>query len=128
MYSAITHSIHIIVETFYDTENSSPIDERYIFTYHITIKNNGSIPIKLLKRKWQIKDVVFGLREVAGDGVIGMSPEIYPGDEFNYFSNVSLYSGIGLMQGHYLLRNLNTKETFEVEIPKFSLIAEVVYN
>ncbi|MDV3675780.1 Co2+/Mg2+ efflux protein ApaG [Elizabethkingia anophelis] len=128
MYSAITHSIQIIVEPFYDVKNSSPIQERYIFTYHITIKNNGSVPIKLLKRKWQIYDVGFGGREVSGDGVIGMTPEIYPGEEFNYFSNVSLRSGVGAMQGNYLLMNLDSKDTFEVEIPKFSLITEVVYN
>lgn len=57
-----------------------------------------------------------------------MTPEIYPGEEFNYFSNVSLRSGVGAMQGNYLLMNLDSKDTFEVEIPKFSLITEVVYN
>lgn len=128
MYSAITNSIQIMVEPHYDVRNSAPVQESFVFTYHIFIKNNGNVPVKLLKRRWLIYDMGFGMREVVGDGVIGLTPEILPGEEFNYFSNVSLRSGIGHMQGTYLLRNLETQETFEVEIPKFSLITEVVYN
>jgi ApaG protein len=50
--------------------------------------------------------------EVNGDGVIGLTPVIEPGETFNYFSNVILRSGVGNMLGNYLFENLLTNETF----------------
>ena len=81
-----------------------------------------------MKRKWLIYDVGYGFTEVAGEGVIGLTPEILPGESFSYFSNVILRSGVGNMRGNYFLRNLLTDENLEVDIPKFSLMAEVLSN
>ena len=84
--------------------------------------------MKLHKRKWLIYDLGFGFTEVNGDGVIGLTPTLKPGEEFNYFSNVILRSGVGNMQGSYLFENLLTNGSFQSEIPKFNLVSEVLCN
>lgn len=128
MVSKITSNIKISVFPEYDIKNSYPSDNRYVFKYNITIENLGEVPVKVLKRKWLIYDVGFGFTEVAGDGVIGLTPEIEPGQKFTYFSNVMLRSGVGSMGGKYLLKNMLTSESIEVEIPKFNLLSEVLSN
>lgn len=128
MFSKITSGIKITVKSEYDSKNSFPSENRFVFRYHIGILNLGNIPIQVLKRKWLIYDVGFGFTEVVGDGVIGLTPELQPMESFNYFSNVQIRFGVGNMSGKYLVKNLLNDETFEVEIPKFSLMAEVLSN
>ncbi len=128
MFSKITSNIKVSVDPEYDSKNSYPSENRYVFKYNIVIENDGDFPIKVLKRKWLIFDVGFGFTEVVGDGVIGLTPDVEIGDNFAYFSNVMLRSGVGNMSGKYLVENSNTKEQFEIDIPKFNLLSEVLSN
>jgi len=128
MFSKITSNIRVSVVPEYDSKNSYPSENRYVFKYNIVIENNGDFPIKVLKRKWLIFDVGFGYTEIVGDGVIGLTPEIEPDGNFAYFSNVMLRSGVGNMSGKYLVRNEQTKENLEIDIPKFNLLSEVLSN
>ncbi|BAP31880.1 ApaG protein [Chryseobacterium sp. StRB126] len=128
MFSKMTSNIKVSVIPEYDSKNSYPSENRYVFKYNITIENDGSFPIKVLKRKWLIFDVGFGYTEIIGDGIIGLTPEIETGENFGYFSNVMLRSGVGNMSGKYLVKNLVTQETFEIDIPKFNLLSEVLSN
>jgi ApaG protein len=128
MFSKMTSNIKVSVVPEYDSKNSYPSENRYVFKYNITIENDGSFPIKILKRKWLIFDVGFGFTEIIGDGVIGLTPEISISENFAYFSNVMLRSGVGNMSGKYLVKNMNTQETFEIDIPKFNLLSEVLSN
>lgn len=128
MFSKITSNIKVSVDPEYDSMNSYPSENRYVFKYNIVIENDGDFPIKVLKRKWLIFDVGFGFTEVIGDGVIGLTPDVEIGDNFAYFSNVMLRSGVGNMSGKYLVENLYTKEQFEIDIPKFNLVSEVLSN
>ncbi len=128
MVSKITDSVKITVITEYDIKNSFPSENRFVFRYHITVENLREDSIKLLKRKWLIYDVGYGYTEVSGDGVIGLTPEILPGESFSYFSNVILRSGVGNMSGNYLFKNMLTERNMEIDIPKFNLMAEVLSN
>lgn len=128
MFSKITSNIKVSVIPEYDSKNSYPSENRYVFKYNITIENEGIFPIKILKRKWLIFDVGFGYTEVIGDGIIGLTPEIAVGESFTYFSNVMLRSGVGNMSGKYLVKNTETQENFEIDIPKFNLLSEVLSN
>jgi len=128
MFSKITSNIKVSVDPEYDSMNSYPSENRYVFKYNIVIENDGDFPIKVLKRKWLIFDVGFGFTEVVGDGVIGLTPDVEIGDSFAYFSNVMLRSGVGNMSGKYLVRNEETKENFEIDIPKFNLLSAVLVN
>lgn len=128
MISTTTFDIKVSVIPQYDIKNSFPADNRFVFRYNIIIENLGRDAIQLLSRKWLIFDLGFGFTEVAGDGVIGLTPVIEPGENFTYFSNVLLRSGVGNMQGIYFCKNLLTNETLEVEVPKFNLVSEVLSN
>ncbi|MCA6066116.1 Co2+/Mg2+ efflux protein ApaG [Chryseobacterium sp. RG1] len=128
MFSKITSNIKVSVVPEYDSKNSYPSENRYVFKYNIVIENKGDFPVKVLKRKWLIFDVGFGYTEIVGDGVIGLTPVIEPDENFAYFSNVMLRSGVGNMSGKYLVRNEQTKENFEIDIPKFNLLSEVLSN
>ncbi|MBT7952883.1 MAG: ApaG domain, partial [Gammaproteobacteria bacterium] len=65
------YSIEVMVETNYIQEQSIPEQNRYVFSYTITITNTGQIPAKLLRRHWIITDANNKIQEVHGDGVIG---------------------------------------------------------
>lgn len=128
MFSITTFDIKVTVIPEYDVKNSFPSANRFVFRYTITIENLGKDPIQLLRRKWLIYDLGFGFTEVSGDGVIGLTPEILPGDNFTYFSNVMLRSGVGNMQGIYYCVNQSTIEQLEIEVPKFNLVSQVLNN
>ena len=128
MYYAITNDIKVSVIPEYDTFNSFPANNKFVFRYNIIIENLSNEAVMLMKRNWLIYDVGYGFTEVKGDGVIGLTPEIQPGEKFKYFSNVMLRSGMGSMQGSYSFRNILTQETFESDIPKFDLVSEVMCN
>lgn len=128
MISKITDNIKVSVEPVYDAKNSFPAENRYVFKYNIVIENNSDFPVKILKRKWMIFDVGFGFTEIVGDGVIGLTPDILPGENFAYFSNVMLRSGVGNMCGKYLVENQENASAFEIDIPKFNLVSQVLSN
>lgn len=127
MVSKNTSEIRVSVTTEYDNFNSYPSENRFVFRYTIEIENLGTQPAKLLSRKWIIYDLGFGFTEVEGAGVIGLTPVIESGEKFSYFSNVILKSGVGNMEGHYIFEN-SEKGNFEVAIPKFTLVTEVLSN
>ena len=128
MFSKTTYDIRVSVLPEYDIKNSFPSENRFVFRYTISIENLGRDAIKLLSRKWLIFDLGFGFTEVVGDGVIGLTPTIEPGETFNYFSNVLLRSGVGNMSGTFYCTNILTNENIEIEVPKFNLVAEVLSN
>lgn len=128
MYSSTTFDIRVSVLPEYDVNASFPSENRFVFRYHVSIENLSEFPIQLRRRKWLIYDVGFGFTEVLGDGVIGLTPEIQPGENFTYFSNVILRSGVGNMSGSYFCTHLLTNDEFEIEIPKFNLVSQVLSN
>jgi ApaG protein len=46
MFSKMTSNIKVSVIPEYDSKNSYPSENRYVFKYNITIENDGSFPIK----------------------------------------------------------------------------------
>lgn len=99
-----------------------------MFAYKITIENNNEFPVKLLRRHWHIYDSNGSIREVEGEGVVGIQPVISPAASYQYISGCNLRSEIGKMQGSYLLENLNNKKTFNVTIPAFEMHAPFKMN
>ena len=128
MFSTTTFDIRVSVIPEYDIKNSFPSDNRHVFKYNVSIENLSEFSVKILRRRWLIYDVGFGFTEVTGDGVIGLTPEIHPGETFNYFSNVILRSGVGNMSGIYYCKQLLSNTDMEIEIPKFNLLSAVLSN
>jgi ApaG protein len=128
MSGVTAEEILITVDTEFQPDVSDAIVPSFFFAYKIKIKNNGSFPVKLLKRKWEIYDSIGERMQVEGAGVVGLQPEILPSTDFEYQSHVTLKTGIGTMRGAYVMLNKLTREEFEVEIPEFVLEAPFVNN
>jgi len=99
--TSIRHRISIDVETTYLDDQSEPREQRYVFAYTITIRNEGEVPAKLLTRHWIITDANGRVQEVRGDGVVGEQPYLKPGQGFRYSSGAVLETPVGTMQGTY---------------------------
>ena len=108
------------VETMYIPEQSDPENERYVFAYTITIKNEGTVPAKLLTRHWIITNADGKTQEVRGEGVVGEQPYLQPGEGFKYTSGTMLETPVGSMQGSYQMLADDGQE-FECPIKPFTL-------
>ncbi len=128
MVSKISEGVTISVETFYQPDQSNPASSEYMFAYRITIENNNSFPVKLLRRHWFIFDSDGTHREVEGEGVIGIQPEIISGQRYQYISGCNLRTELGKMHGTYLMENLNNKKNFYVNIPAFEMTVPFKLN
>ena len=93
--------IRVEVETSYIEEQSDPRDKRFVFSYTITIRNEGQVPARLLTRHWIITDANGNVKETRGDGVVGEQPYLKPGQGFRYSSGAVIETPVGTMQGSY---------------------------
>ncbi|OHX65277.1 Co2+/Mg2+ efflux protein ApaG [Flammeovirga pacifica] len=122
MEIAITEGIKVIVDNYYLPEYSVPDKRHYVFGYKIKIVNLSANTVKLLRRNWIITDIAGDKREVVnGEGVIGKTPTITPGNSFEYVSGCHFISPVGKMSGSYVMEKINENSIFEVEIPEFTL-------
>lgn len=128
METLITNGIKITVHPQFEPMHSNALENKYLYSYHIVIENLSEYTVQLLSRHWVIFDSIGVKREVKGDGVIGQQPILQPGQLHEYSSWCPLTTALGRMQGSYLMRKLNDKSTFKVEIPVFELLAPVKLN
>lgn len=128
MTSKISEGVKISVETFYQKDYSNPVAGEFMFAYRITIENNNTFPVKLLRRHWHIFDSNGQYREVEGDGVVGVQPVLNPGEQYQYVSGCNLRSEMGKMHGTYLMENLLSKQNFSVNIPVFEMLVPLKMN
>ena len=128
METFITKGIRISVAPTYRPEQSSPEEEKYVFSYEIIIENRSPQVVQLRRRHWFIFDSVGVRREVEGEGVVGEQPTLKPGEKFKYQSWCPLVSGVGKMHGTFLMEREDTGEHFKVHIPEFHLIFPIRMN
>ncbi len=126
-FSAQTGDVTVRVSVTFLPEQSEPGRGRWFWAYHIRIENAGETPVKLVSREWQIKDGRGGLNEVRGEGVVGEQPVIAPGAAYDYVSGCPLPTPTGSMEGRYFMVAADGSR-FEVEIPRFPLIAPAVIS
>lgn len=114
------YNIEVDVEPAYMDEESEPDEERFVFSYTVTIRNMGDVSARLISRHWIITDANGDEREVQGEGVVGEQPHLEPGKGFRYTSGAMLETPIGSMHGTYELL-ADDGVTFTAEIPPFTL-------
>lgn len=124
-FDATTRGITVRVAVSFLPEQSEPERGRWFWAYHIRIENHGDEPVQLLTRRWLITDGRGAQHKVEGDGVVGEQPVVRPGKSYDYVSGCPLPTPTGAMQGSYHMVGSNG-ETFDVAIPRFSLIAPAV--
>lgn len=114
------YNIQVEVDTAYIEDQSDPDNERYVFAYTITIRNEGAVAAKLLTRHWIITDANGKTQEVRGEGVVGEQPHLKPQEGFQYTSGTVLETPVGSMHGSYQMIG-DDGANFDAEIPAFTL-------
>lgn len=130
----------VSVHTQYIEGQSIAAEKKYVFAYHVDIYNPSHHPVQLLTRHWLITDGDGQLQEVEGDGVVGETPVIAPGDSYQYSSGAVLSTQVGSMSGHYGMRlclesedatndeSLEDNLVFNASIPVFTLAVPSALN
>lgn len=112
--------IEVSPEPAFLAQHSDPAQNRYVFSYTITLRNVGDVPAQLLERHWLITHADGRIEEVRGPGVVGTQPRLKPGESYTYSSGAVLDTPVGTMQGDYLFVT-DEGERFLVPIPRFTL-------
>ncbi|HTQ47353.1 MAG TPA: Co2+/Mg2+ efflux protein ApaG [Polyangiaceae bacterium] len=99
--TATTEGIRVSVKSQYLADQSVPQSKRYVFAYTVTIANEGAEPAQLRTRHWIITDGTGKVEEVKGPGVVGQTPYLRPGEQFEYTSGCILQTARGQMHGTY---------------------------
>jgi ApaG protein len=128
MVSSVTEGVKVSVKTEYQSDYSSPLQAHYVFTYRITIENASDYTIQLLRRHWTIYDSNGTVREVEGEGVVGLQPVLEPGEVHQYVSGCNLRSSMGKMAGTYLVERIIDGKQVRVAIPEFTMIVPYKLN
>lgn len=120
MYSTTTRSIKVTVKPHFLEDQSSPVDDHFVWAYRVRIENQGGETVRLRQRHWRITDGMGRVQEVRGPGVVGEQPVLAPGQSFEYTSGTPLSTPSGIMVGTYQMET-GSGEHFDVDIPAFSL-------
>ena len=128
MVSSVTEGVKVSVKTEYQSEYSSPLQAHYVFTYRITIENASDYTIQLLRRRWLIYDSNGTVREVEGEGVVGLQPVLEPGEVHEYVSGCNLRSSMGKMEGTYLVERIIDGKMLTINIPEFTMVVPYKLN
>ena len=99
---AITEGIRVRAVPSYQADHSSPDQSRFLYSYHIIIKNESNVAVTLKSRCWKIINAEGDEHEVRGSGVVGETPTIPPGDYYEYDSFSILDTPFGTMEGFYI--------------------------
>ena len=118
---AVTQGIKIEVSPEYIPEQSEPDENKFTFAYQVIITNEGGSWAKLVSRHWVIIDAEGNREDVEGPGVVGYTPELSPGESFEYTSFCTLNTQWGTMEGEFNMVRENG-EKFDAEINRFYLV------
>lgn len=122
-----TQGVKIMARPSYLTEQSQPERNRWVWSYEITVANEGDEAVQLLDRHWVITDAQGEVDEVRGEGVIGQQPVIEPGRTFTYQSFCPLPTDYGFMRGSFgMVKSDGTR--FEAAIAPFVLLTQAQLN
>ena len=114
------YKITVEVVTEYIPEQSHVAKKRFVYSYHITITNIGTLGATLQSRRWLITDGDGKTQEVSGAGVVGEQPHLAPGQSFQYSSGTVIKSHVGSMRGCYSM-SADDGTDFEATIEPFTL-------
>ncbi|WP_299801808.1 Co2+/Mg2+ efflux protein ApaG [uncultured Shewanella sp.] len=118
--SQLAASVSVDVQTAYIETQSSPDEDKYLFSYTITISNLSNEELTLKSRHWCITDADGRKSEVHGAGVVGETPTIKPNSSYEYTSGTVLETPLGVMEGSYTMVDSDGNE-FEAPISAFRL-------
>jgi ApaG protein len=117
----VTEGIRVTVRPSFMPTQSSTTDGRFLFSYAVTMRNEGSARVRLASRRWRIVDADGEERIAEGPGVVGQHPELGPGDSFEYSSFCPLGTPWGTMEGTLVFER--DGKPLEVGVSRFYLVS-----
>jgi ApaG protein len=121
-----THDIRVLVEPRIISEASRPSNDEFRFAYRVTMSNDSAHTVRLESRHWIIVNAEGHREEVIGDGVIGCTPTLAPGEYFTYTSMCPLSTPWGTMEGTYTFVRTDDGASLDVRIARFFLAVAMV--
>ena len=97
----------------------APPDKPYPFAYYLSIHNGSEETVTILGRKWIVTDESGGTLVVEGDGVVGQTPTLQPGQTFSY-NSYHVISESSLANGTFFGETENGSAVY-VRIPEFKM-------
>ena len=117
----VTDGVRVVVRPAFVPSQSSAERKQFLFSYSVTMRNEGTGRVRLASRRWRIVDAEGEERIVEGPGVVGQHPELGPGDSFEYSSFCPLMTPWGTMEGHLVFER--DGRPFEVAVGRFYLVS-----
>jgi ApaG protein len=108
--------VHVVAQPKFIGQHN----DKFAFSYTIYITNRSDLTITLRNRHWIITHADGSVEEIIGEGVIGETPELAPGDSYSYTSGALIPTPVGSMKGSYGFVT-NDGQSFRAEIPEFTL-------
>ncbi|MXP43263.1 Co2+/Mg2+ efflux protein ApaG [Allopontixanthobacter sediminis] len=121
-HAAITQDITVRVAVSFLPEQSQPDAGKWFWVYHIRLENGSDDQVQLKMRHWRITDGRGLVSHVDGEGVVGETPVLQPGQAHDYVSGCPLTTAQGSMEGYFTFTR-SDGTPFEVAIPYFPLAA-----
>ena len=107
-------------EVRHEPDAQTPPDKPHAFAYFISIHNDGDVTVTIRARKWVVTNARGELTVVEGDGVVGQTPRLGPGESFNYNSYHLLDTDWAVAEGGYFGVDEQGRRV-AVRIPKFRM-------
>jgi ApaG protein len=104
----------------YHPQMITPPDRPYSFVYFISIHNDTDVAVTIKGRKWVVTNERGEIIAVEGDGVVGQTPTIEPGQKFTYNSFHLLNTRRAVAEGSYLGIDALGRAVL-TRIPKFEM-------
>ena len=107
----------------YQPAMETPPDRPHCFVYFITIENQSDTTITIRGRKWVVTTELGRVTVVEGEGVVGQTPVLAPGEEFSYNSFHLLDTRSGQAEGRFFGTDENGRgvvarlSTFRMSVP-----------
>ena len=103
----------------YTPKLETPAERPHPFAYYLTIENLSDETLTIRGRKWVVTDAIGHRVVVEGDGVIGKTPRLKPGERFSYHSYHVIASD-SVAEGAFFAVN-QLGEAVVTRIPRFEM-------
>jgi len=110
----------VVDDVIYMPSLDHPADRPHPFVYFLNIRNHSTERVSIQGRKWLVReDQTDELIVVEGDGVVGQTPNLGPGEEFSY-NSYHVARGSGHAEGSFFGLTEEGRRIF-VRIPRFKM-------
>lgn len=106
-------------DVIYMPSLDAPADKPHPFVYFITVLNESTDQVKITGRKWIVREASGEVIVVEGDGVVGQTPVLAPGDDFSY-NSYHITADDAVVNGSFFGETATGKKV-RARIPDFKL-------